>query len=76
MLQDKIMNAIGFDPVVITGPKVIPQNEKDARVDEAVFFDTANRRLYITRPTTGDSTSESFMPDDIASQTKKWKDKE
>jgi len=73
LLQKEVRNVLGFDPVVITGPKI---SELDEMTDEAVFFDTANRRLYISRPETGDATTESYMPDDIASQTKKWRNKE
>jgi hypothetical protein len=74
LLQNEIRNVLGFDPVVITGPKRYKNDFEQA--GEAVFFDTANRRLYITRPETGDATTESYMPDDIASQTKKWRNKE
>ncbi|MFA5830569.1 MAG: hypothetical protein WC878_01940 [Candidatus Paceibacterota bacterium] len=74
LLQDEIRNALGFDPVVITGPKRYKNDWEQG--DEVVFFDTANRRLYISRPETGDATTESYRPDDVAAQTKRWRNKE
>jgi hypothetical protein len=74
LLRNEVKKVLEFDPVVITGPKYHKDGGK--RKDEGAFFDTANRRLYLSRPETGDATSESFMPDDIISQRKKWRNKE
>jgi hypothetical protein len=64
-LKDIVKNEFGFEPTVIVGPK-LPLG------DESLYFDTENRRLYISRPKVGDATTESFMPKDINTQAKKW----
>jgi hypothetical protein len=58
--------ALGFQPVIMTGPK-------ETEDPENVYFDTKNRRLYIDRTEVGDSTSESYLPDKIKAQEEKWR---
>lgn len=65
LLTGEVYRVFGFAPVVITGPKTV-SGEDD------VYLDTVNRRLYIMRPTVGDTTTESFRPSDIDAQEKKW----
>jgi hypothetical protein len=71
LLKGEVSNIFGFDPVIITGPK-LPSLSSTSDTED-IFLETANRRLYISRPTTGDSSSESYMPDDIEAQANKWK---
>lgn len=71
LLKSEVSNIFGFDPVVITGPK-LPSNSLIGNT-EFVLLDTAHRHLFISRPKTGDSSSESYTPNKIESQTNKWK---
>jgi hypothetical protein len=64
-LSEEIKSALGFEPVVIVGPKNVPG-------DDHLYFDNDNRRLHIFRPETGDVSSESYLPKDFAEQEKKW----
>jgi len=67
-LSQNVKNMFGFEPVVITGPKTShPLQEED------VFYDTENRRLYLTRPKTGNPESESYLPIRLGDQEKKWR---
>jgi hypothetical protein len=71
LLKNEVSNALGFPPVVITGPKL--SSDSATGNTEDVLFETANRRLYISRPKTGNSSSESYLPGDTKKQTDKWK---
>jgi hypothetical protein len=65
LLASKISEVLGFEPVVITGPKT-------GGGDDEVYYDNENRRLYIIRPSVGDSSAESYLPKDIKKQEEKW----
>lgn len=54
-----------FEPVVIVGPKTTDRSD-------AILYVNNERRLYITRPETGNATTESFLPQDILIQEGKW----
>jgi len=54
-----------FEPVVIVGPKTTDRSD-------AILYVNNERRLYITRPKTGNATTESFLPQDILIQEGKW----
>lgn len=71
LLKKEVVSKLDFEPVVITGPKVAVLDNKDT---ESVLFDTKNRRLYLSRPFSGDSTSEAFMPKNIVEHLPEWKD--
>ncbi|MFA5830744.1 MAG: hypothetical protein WC878_02835 [Candidatus Paceibacterota bacterium] len=73
LLKNEVVNMFGFEPVVITGPKL--PSDSVTNDTEDVLFDTANRRLYISRPKTGNSSAESYLPGDIEAQSDKWKNK-
>ncbi|MCK9351615.1 MAG: hypothetical protein WCT49_01225 [Candidatus Paceibacterota bacterium] len=70
LLKNEVSNVFGFDPVVITGPKL--PTDSLSHNTELVLLDTKERRLYISRPKTGNASSESFMPGDIETQREKW----
>jgi hypothetical protein len=70
VLSQNIKNAFGFEPVVITGPKI-----NDEEKEEDILLDTKNRQLYIERPEVGDTSSESYLPSDFEEQEKKWRPK-
>jgi len=72
LLKNEVSNTLGFLPVVITGPK-LPSDSVTGNTED-IFFETANRRLYISRPKTGNSSSESYLPGDTETQIGKWKD--
>lgn len=67
LLSKEVKEILGFEPVVMIGPKIIKSGKKDD-----VFYDNDNRRLYIIRPKVGDATTESFLPSDIENQEKRW----
>lgn len=52
---------LGFQPVVITGPK-------DYRESAAAYFDTQKRRLYFVRPEQDPKNNNSFMPSQLDEQ--------
>ncbi|OGN03132.1 MAG: hypothetical protein A2655_00815 [Candidatus Yanofskybacteria bacterium RIFCSPHIGHO2_01_FULL_43_42] len=67
-LSKAVQDVLGFEPVVMTGPKT--EDMGSGRDD--VFYDNNNRRLYISRPSVGDDTTKSYLPSDIDDQRKKW----
>jgi len=74
-LSNKIKLVLGFEPVVITGPKTNEATDEDENKesgDDKFLFDTKNRRLYLVRPEVGNSTTESYLPSDFDEQAQKW----
>jgi len=65
LLSDEIEKVLGFEPVMITGPKLIPG-------EEDIFYENKNRRLYISRPEVGDNSTKSFVLSTINEQKEKW----
>ncbi len=65
LLSEEVSKFLGFKPLVMTGPKT-------AHGSDNIFFDNENKRLYIVRPEVGDETTESYMPNEIDKQKKKW----
>src|SRR3989338_2804368 len=65
LLAGQVEDVLGFEPVVIIGPKATPGSDN-------VFFDTKQRRLYIMRPQVGNETTQSFLPSDLDKQQQKW----
>lgn len=66
LLSEEISKILGFQPIVMTGPKTTSGRDH-------VFYDNKNRRLYIMRPNVGDDTTKSFSPSEIKDQEKKWR---
>ena len=70
MLSSIVQETLGFEPVVISGPK---SGKKDD-----VYFDTASRRLYVIRPEGKEIKpvlhNDPFKPSEIEEKKKKWKD--
>mgnify|MGYP001616859372 CR=1 FL=1 len=65
LLSEETLKILGFEPVVMTGPKTTPGADD-------VFYDNKNRRLYIMRPEVGKASTESFVQSKIEEQEKKW----
>lgn len=65
LLSGEVSKILGFEPIVITGPKGIPGSDN-------IFYENKSRRLYISRPEVGNETTESFKPSDLKKQKKKW----
>lgn len=65
LLSDEVRNVLGFEPVVITGPKTRNGNDH-------VFYDNKQRRLYIIRPNVGVPSTESFTQKNLKAQREKW----
>lgn len=66
LLSVEASAALGFEPIVVMGPKA-------TRGDDDVFYDNKNRRLYIVRSVVDDATSESFTYKELSEQKEKWK---
>ncbi|MDD4995879.1 MAG: hypothetical protein PHW15_00165 [Patescibacteria group bacterium] len=72
LLSEEVLKILGFEPVVIIGPKIIDRNHGD----EDIFYDNKNRQLYIVRLSVDNKTAKSFIPSDLEEQSKNWdKDK-
>lgn len=65
LLSREVKEALGFEPVIIAGPK------EEGGGDD-IFYRNDYRRLYLFRPAVGDVTSENYLPKDYDSQEKKW----
>ncbi len=69
ILSREIFEMFRFEPVIIVGPKM-------THGEDYVYYDNEQRRLYIFRPRTGDSSSESYLPGDYSQQEEKWRKEE
>lgn len=65
LLSEEALKILGFEPVVMTGPKGTSGRDN-------VYYDNEHRRLYIMRPGVGNATTESFVRSQIEDQEKKW----
>ena len=65
LLAEETSGALGFEPIVVMGPKT-----KSGQDD--VFYDNENRRLYIVRAVADAAISGSFVPKEIKEEEKKW----
>jgi hypothetical protein len=65
LLSAEVANVLGFEPIVMTGPKTVSGPED-------VFYDNNERRLHMMRPKVGDASTKSYLPSDIEEQKKKW----
>jgi hypothetical protein len=65
LLSAEVSSALGFEPVVITGPKITSHNDQ-------VFLNNAERKLYIVRPRVGKGYPKSFLPSDIENRKEDW----
>lgn len=64
-LGEATQEALGFDPMVVSGPK--------EDYDDSIYFDTAERRLYVVRPGGGvDLHNETFRTGEIDRMKEKW----
>ncbi len=67
LLADEIEGVLGFEPVIVTGPKTVSGRDN-------AYYDTEHRRLFIERPEVGNATTESYLPSEIKEQSKKWQE--
>lgn len=65
LLGKETKDIFGFEPVVIAGPKRVTG-------EDHIFYDSENRRLYITRPEVAKESTKSYLPSDIKDKEKKW----
>lgn len=63
MVAEQVVNILGFEPVIVTGPKMIKGNEN-------VLYLNKHRRLFINRPTpeTGSGFTNSYLLSNIDKQ--------
>lgn len=66
LLSEETRQILGFEPVVMTGPKIVSGGDN-------IFYANGSRRLYIIRPEVGDRSSESFIHSDISAQERRWR---
>lgn len=64
-LSKQIVDVLGFEPTVIAGPKTTDGSDD-------VIYDNENRRLYLRRPKIGDTSAESFSPQDLDKRAAEW----
>jgi hypothetical protein len=69
LLSKETSEVLGFEPVIIAGPKL-------TRGDDTVFYSNKERKLYMMRPEVGDRSAESYLGSNIKEQEKKWQEKE
>ncbi len=69
LLSLETQQILGFEPVVINGPKLIRNNSGDA---DNIYYDNQNRRLYFMRQEVNLNTG-SFTHSYIDKEKKKWK---
>ena len=67
LLSKEVEKILGFEPMVMTGPKT----QKKGGM-ESVFYQNKERRLYISRPEVGNASTESFVSSAVKDQEKKW----
>ncbi|MFA6565670.1 MAG: hypothetical protein WCT48_02915 [Candidatus Paceibacterota bacterium] len=65
ILSKEISDVLGFEPPIITGPKL-------SGGEDHILYRNGQRRLHVLRPQTGKASSESYLPKDFAEQEKKW----
>ena len=65
-LSEIVEKELGFEPLVITGPKTIPAGD-------SVFYDNENRKLLLTRGADDFGAVQSFMPSELEERRKSWK---
>lgn len=71
LLAAEVEKSLGFEPIVIIGPKVAARPEYDT---DNVFYDTKNRRIYIAREKVGLPSTSGFAPKDISTFEKEWRE--
>jgi hypothetical protein len=65
LLGKETSGSLGFEPIVINGPKT------SRIIGDDIYFDNENRRLYFLRPKVNQNTGD-FIPSDIENQKEKW----
>lgn len=65
LISKVIQSEAGFEPLVITGPKITSGGD-------AVYFDTEKRRLFIARPKVSNS-SLPYKPSELKGKIKEWR---
>ncbi|MEK7647199.1 MAG: hypothetical protein AAB378_02375 [Patescibacteria group bacterium] len=67
-LLDKIIEKeLGFSPVVLAGPNVVGG-------DQAIYFDTQHRRIYMLKPEDLKKTNVPYMASKARQEEEKWKE--
>ncbi len=69
VLSEQVRSVFGFEPVVISGPKMLNGEEK-------VFFNNENRRLYLVGPTGTSTGVKPFTQNNIDDEKPAWRPNE
>jgi hypothetical protein len=66
-LTEQVKGSLGFDPLVIAGPKTIGGGDM-------IFYQTSKRRLYLIRPneTKGKRSNSSYEPSNLQNEARNW----
>jgi hypothetical protein len=70
ILNSIIKETLGFEPLVICGPK-----GEETEYDD-VCFDTKKRRLYVLRPEDAQLHNDVFKPSEVEKMKKRWEKEE
>jgi len=65
VVSKEVKSVLGFEPVVITGPKTTSGQDD-------VFYDNSHRRLYIMRTKVAQEGTKSYLPSDIVDKREGW----
>jgi hypothetical protein len=65
LLSEIAEKILGFEPFVITGPKMTARSD-------AILYLNQYRHLYLVRPESGNITSEGYYPRNLKTQEQKW----
>lgn len=69
MISLIVHRALGFQPVILNGPK-----SSDSSIADIVFYDNSHRRLYFMRPEVNNAVPD-FESQDLETQQKNWEEK-
>lgn len=72
LLSKEVTEVLGFEPVIMTGPKAAPKITENIDFKENIFYDNRHRRLYIIRPKVSEESTQSFVRSRIEEQQEKW----
>jgi hypothetical protein len=65
-LSETVTKELGFEPLVLTGPKTIPAGD-------AIFYENDHRKLFLVRGADDFNAIENFTPSELEEKRKNWK---
>ncbi len=71
-LAGKVESELGFEPVVAVGPKMTGGTSWGKPIEENIFYDTKERRVYLERQKEQSGIPRSYRSQDIDEESKNW----